>query len=88
MGDNGASAPFSVALLTTPGQSKPTATVMGKTYGAAIVLGAYGGKWDTARRMWTFPTEEDAANAAAECARLYTMRAARPKADDSPSSAE
>jgi len=88
MGANGASAPFSVALLTTPGQSEPTATVMGKTYGAQIVLSAYGGHFDKTRQMWVFPTEAEASAAAGECSRLWTMRAARPKVGDSPSSAE
>jgi hypothetical protein len=78
MTDNEASAPLSVALLTGNGENdkEPKVAVFGNTYDFKLVLAAHGGKWDANRKLWTFPTEEQARAAVADGSRLYTMRAA------------
>jgi hypothetical protein len=77
MTDGERSAPFGVALISQ-GADKPTIpAVTGRTYGASIVLSAYGGRFDKPLGMWVFPEEKDARDAAAECARLYLLRASR-----------
>jgi hypothetical protein len=70
-------APFYVALQMRPGEEHPLVTVSGKTYGAQLVLGAHGGRFDKERTVWVFPNETDASAAVEECARLFRMRAAR-----------
>lgn len=79
MTDNGASAPFTVALLTGNGENDatPVPLVLGKTYGAQLVLSAYGGHFDKSRMGWVFPTEKDARDAVADCSRLYVLGQAR-----------
>ena len=79
MSDNEKGVPLTVALLTGNGEadSKPIVAVAGKTFEFRLELAAYGGSFDKGRQMWTFPTEEDARAAVADCDRLWKMRATR-----------
>lgn len=72
------SAPLSVAMLKGNGESdeKPVAAVFGKTYEARLILGAYGGRFDDKRQVWTFPTEDSATHAVEDATRYFVMRAA------------
>jgi hypothetical protein len=71
MADNGE------APLTAVALADGRTGVLGQTYGAQIVMRAYGGEFNGSLKLWTFGKPEDADKAVKEAVRLIGLSKAR-----------
>ena len=77
MADNEQAGALTLATLAQGADGKTENVVLGSTYDAKLILAAHGGKYDNARKFWTFADPTEASAAVAESNRYFQMRAAR-----------